>query len=96
MTTKLDKMRRELESEFRDALHAAFYEKYKANLSTQFNIFTMQLVSEREDCQDFTQEQHAFIAGWSDGYGKAVNMVMLRDLNDEYKREIRLRAKEVV
>ena len=94
MTTKLDKMRRELENEFRDALHAAFYEKYKAHLSTQFNIFTMQLVSEREDRQDFTPEQHAFITGWSDGYGKAVNMVLLRDSHDEYEREMRQRAKE--
>lgn len=92
--TKLDKMRKELENQFRDTLHAAFHEKYGATLTTHFNIFSMQLISEREDGQEFTPEQHAYINGWSDGYSKAVNTVLMRDAQDEYERATKQLARE--
>jgi hypothetical protein len=95
MSTKLDKMRQELENEFRDNLHKAFYEKYKTHLTTEFNIFSMQLMSTREDRQDFTEEQHTFVAGYSEGYGKAISMVLMRDARDDYERAQRQNAKEV-
>ena len=92
--TKLTNMRRELEKEFQTALHEAFMKKFSVQIETSFSIFTMETVSKRVDGQDFTIDEHAFIQGWSDGYGKAVNMVLFRDCDDDYQREMKRQAKE--
>jgi len=92
--SKLDKMRQELESAFRDAMHQAFRARYGVELKTEFNIFTMELMSFRTDRQDFTEDQHAFIAGYSQAFNKAISLVLLRDADDIYQRELRANAKE--
>jgi len=92
--SKLNNMRKELENEFRDALHAAFAAKFSVEITTEFNIFSMETISKRVDGQDFTMDEHAYIQSWSDGYGKAVNLVLFRDLDDEYQREMKRQAKE--
>ena len=92
--TKLDKMRKELEAQYSNVLHAAFFEKYGARITTSFNIFSMNLISVREDGVDFTADQLAFIHGWSEGYLKAVNTVLMRDATDEYERAKRQLERE--
>lgn len=92
--SKLNNMRRELENAFTDALHQEFRCKFDVELQTEFNIFAMCLISKRTDGKDLTPEQHAFLAGWSTGYGKAINMILLRDSDDEYQREIKRQARE--
>ena len=92
--SKLDKMRRELENAFRDKLHAAFQAKYSLVLETHFSLMAFAMVSVRADGQDFTPEQHAFIGGYSEAFGAAIGMVLMRDADDTYQREMRLQAKE--
>lgn len=92
--SKLNNMRRELENEFQRALHAAFTAKFGMEIKTEFNLFSMQTISTRVDGQDFTPDEHAYIQGWSEGYGKAVNLVLFRDSDDEYQREMKRQAKE--
>lgn len=92
--TKLTKMRRELENEFTAALHEAFMKKFSVQIETSFSIFTMETISKRADGQDFTIDEHAFIQGWSDGYGKAISIVLFRDSDDDYQREMKRLAKE--
>jgi hypothetical protein len=94
MRTKLGKMYNELAESFKQELHAAFQAKYGVALETEFNIFSMQLISKLPDGQDFTPEQHAFVGGYSEGYNKAMALVMIRDGKDEYEREMRLQARE--
>ena len=93
MRTKLEKMHNELANSFKQELHAAFQEKYGVALETEFNIFSMQLISTLPDGKDFTPEQHAFIGGYSQGFHRAMALVTIRDGKDEYEREMRLQAR---
>jgi len=92
--SKLSNMRREMQDAFRDALHAAFAAKFSVEITTEFNIFSMETISKRADGQDFTIDEHAYIQGWSDGYGKAINLVVFRDYEDDCQREMKRQAKE--
>ena len=87
MATKLEKMARELNGRFTDELDAAFQVKFGVTLETTWNIFSMQLVSLREDGEDMTPEQHAFVTGYSQGYGKALEMVRERDMERHFSKD---------
>lgn len=94
MTTKLEKMFCEMQESYRESFTSAFMERYNTPLETNFNIFNMALVSVRADGVDFTPEQHAFVTGYSEGYGKAVNIVLFRDSDDQHGRALREIARD--
>ncbi len=75
--TKLAKMAKQLNEQFREILPAAFEKKFNRKVTTSWNLFEMSLVTRAEDEQDFTPEQLAFIQTFSDGYEAA--MVQVKD-----------------
>ena len=77
MATKLKKMANQLNENFRVCLDTEFEKQFGVNLVTEFNIFSMQLVSYREDEEDLTEEQMTFVKGYSEGYTTA--MVQVRE-----------------
>lgn len=94
--SKLDKMRKELENSFKQELHEAFFAKFGLKIVTIFDLLgSFQMVTRLESGEQFTLDQHAFIQGWSEGYGKAINMLLFRECDDQYKAEMRRQTKEV-
>lgn len=75
MKTKLQKMADKLNDEFRNLLDAEFEKRYGLKLITEFNIFSMKMISYREDEEELTLEQMNFVAGYSEGYAAAMNQV---------------------
>ena len=76
MATKLDRMRRTLNDEFRDHLAAAMREKFAVEVETYFDLLgSMRMVTTRADGEPFTPEQHAWLGAWSEGYGCAMEQV---------------------
>lgn len=57
---------------FAESLDAAFQEKFKIELETKWNIFSGCYVSGRKDDEDLTEEQYAFIDGFSKGYNSRI------------------------
>ncbi len=93
--SKLDKMRKELENSFTAELHAAFEAKFGLKIDTTFDLLgSFQMVTRLASGNQFTPEQHAFIQGWSEGFGKAINMVLFREATDQYNAEMRRQARE--
>lgn len=93
--SKLDKMRKELENSFTAELHAAFEAKFGEKIETTFDLLgSFQMVTRLASGEQFTMDQHAFIQGWSEGFGKAINMILWRENDDMYKAEMRRQAKE--
>lgn len=91
MTTKLEKMYRELRDDYRESFTAAFEEKFGVAIESHFSIFSMELSSVRVDGVDFTPEQHMFLAAYCAGYQKAQNAILFRDNDDQnarYEREV--------
>ncbi|MBA3773853.1 MAG: hypothetical protein H0X13_15585 [Ramlibacter sp.] len=75
MTTKLEKCAFRLNDDFSAALGAAFKEKFSRELETNFNIFSMTLISEPADGEPFTPEQKEWVGAYSDGYEQALEAV---------------------
>lgn len=75
MSTKLEKMASQLNENYRMILPEKFTEKFGLTISTTFNIFTMSLISTRDDGQDFSPEQAEFIMSFESGYLAAMNQV---------------------
>lgn len=93
--SKLDKMRKELENSFTAELHAAFEKKFGLKIDTTFDLLGgFQMVTRLESGEQFTIDQHAFIQGWSEAFGKAINMVLFREADDMYNAEIKRQLKE--
>lgn len=74
-TTKLGRMARTLNDDFRDHLAKAMREKFGLEVETLFSIVAGALVTTRADGEDFTPEQMAWMQAWSDGYGVALDLV---------------------
>lgn len=68
MASKLEKMAKQMNENFRILLAEKFKEKFELDIGTTFNVFTLTLVSRREDGQDFTLEQAEFIKAFESGY----------------------------
>lgn len=68
-------MATKLNDEFADKLSSVVRENFGIEIDSRFNIFSMALVTTRLDGEDFTPEQYAFIAAFSDGYGVAMEIV---------------------
>lgn len=77
---KLDKLALAMNDDFRDYLSKAFAERWPSvDIKHEWSFFADRLVTTRVDGEDFTPEQHAFIAAWSDGYGCALRVVRMAD-----------------
>jgi L-cystine uptake protein TcyP (sodium:dicarboxylate symporter family) len=73
--TKLEQCANVVNNAFSEKLNAAFKAKFGIALTTGANLFSMTLVSQREDDEDFTPEQRDWIAAYSDGYAAALKLV---------------------
>lgn len=74
-STKIEKCHRKINDAFAGALDAAFFAKFQRECETRYSIFSMTMVSAPKDGGSFTPEQFSWIEAFSDGYGKAMNMV---------------------
>lgn len=72
---KLDAMAQTLNDEFKAHLAEAVRVKFGLEVETTFNIFSLAMVTRRADGADFTPEGLAFVGAYSDGYGKALELV---------------------
>jgi len=75
MTTKLQKMAKELDTQFRDELARHMRETFDLDVQTHFNLMSMTLVTTRSDGKDFTPEQKAYVQGFENGYLSAMILV---------------------
>ena len=74
--TKLEKMARRLNDDFREILVEEMREACGIEVENYFDIFgAMRLVTTRTDGEDFTPEQLAHLKAFSDGYCKAMDLV---------------------
>lgn len=74
--TKLEKMARKLNDDFRDILIAEMREKFGIEVENYFDILgSMRLITTRVDEKAFTPKQLAHLRAFSDGYGKAMDIV---------------------
>lgn len=72
MTTK--KFAKKLNADFPQLCNKDFEEKFSVEITTSFNIFSMQMVSRRVDEKDFTKEQFHWLQGFSDGFARAMKL----------------------
>lgn len=75
MATAAQKIYRRMNDEFTDSISAAFEEKFKVTVETQWDIFAMRLVTTRRDENPLTKEQYEFIETFSAGYRAAMEQV---------------------
>jgi len=74
--TKIEACYLRVNDNFADRLNAAFARKcFGVQLETNYNIFHMAMVSTRADGKNMTKEQHAFVAGYGEGYLDAMNQI---------------------
>ena len=74
--TKIEKLARKLNDDFRDILVVEMREACGVEVENYFDILgSMRLVTVRVDGEDFTPEQHAHLKAFSDGYVKAMDLV---------------------
>jgi hypothetical protein len=78
---KLERMAAILNDDFKHQVAEAMREKFDGlEVVTEFDLFgSMAYVTTRADGEDFTPEQLAYLAGMSDGYGKALSLVRMVD-----------------
>jgi hypothetical protein len=76
MSTKIGRMHRRLNDEFRDELTDAVRGKFGLEVEHYFDLLgTGRLVTTRTDGEAFTPEQHAFIGAYSEGFAAAMAIV---------------------
>jgi hypothetical protein len=73
--SKVQKIYKQLNSDFRDVLAEKVKEKYGIEITTEWAFLADRLITTKKDGTDFTKEQLAFIAAYSDGYGDAMGRV---------------------
>lgn len=73
--TKLEKKHRELNEAFNDRLAEVMYQKFSVDVETHLDIISLSKFTVRSDGEDFTEEQHAFLRGFSEGYADAMGQV---------------------
>ena len=79
MATKLQRITRQLNDEFREKLTEAVQEKFGIEVEHEWRGLLSpdggRLVTTRVDGADFTPEQFAFIDAYSQGYSDAMQLV---------------------
>jgi hypothetical protein len=72
--TKIEKIHRKMNDDFRDHLKDAMAEKGVA-VESEWNFIIGNLVTKTVDGKDMTPEQMEYLKGFSDGYAKAMSRV---------------------
>jgi hypothetical protein len=72
--TKIEKIHRKMNDDFRDHLKDAMAEKGVA-VESEWNFIIGNLVTKTVDGKDMTPEQMEYLKGFSDGYAKAMSQV---------------------
>jgi hypothetical protein len=75
MATKIDRVMRRLNDEFRDALAAKVREKFAIDVETSWAFLADRIVTERADGEPFTPEQMAYLEAFEAGYLAAMQRV---------------------
>ena len=74
--TKTEKLARTLNDDFRDHLSDVMREKFDIEVESSFDFLgSMRLITTRVDGKEFTPEQDSWLEAWSEGYGKAMEIV---------------------
>lgn len=69
------RMSKLLRESFSARIDAAFKEKFRRNLTTEFNIVAMQLISRPSNGKPFTPKQRGWVDGFSAGYQDAMDQL---------------------
>lgn len=70
--TKLEKLAKELNDEFRTDLKAGMFSRFGIEIETNFSFLTGNIISTRIDGADFTAEQMEFMQTYEKGYVAAM------------------------
>jgi len=73
--TKIEKMRRTLNENFRELLNTAFKKEFNLDLTTTWNFIGMHLESYLTNGEDLNEEQSIWIQTYSAGYRDAMVQV---------------------
>lgn len=77
---KIEKVAQLLNDDFRDHLRARMLDKFGITVKTEYAFLADRLITTREYGADFTPEELTYLEAWSDGYGKALDLVRSADL----------------
>lgn len=75
MTTKIEKLQKKLNEEFRNILAGEMLNRYKVRIETNWSFLSNEIISTRIDGEDFTVEQINFMKFFELGYVAAMGMV---------------------
>lgn len=75
MATKLEKMAAALNENYRDSFDGKFYEQFNIKVTTEYNIFSMELITTRDDKKIMNKDHALWAKAYSDGYHDAMEMV---------------------
>lgn len=64
-----------LNEAYRAEFVKAMKDRYNLDVTCEYNIFQMRLISNRVDGKRFTTAQHTFAEGYSEGFAKAMALV---------------------
>ncbi len=73
--TKIEKMHRKLNDNFRDHLKDAVLKKYSVEIITEYVFLAERLITKKVDGSEFTPAQIQWIAAFSNGYEAAMSQV---------------------
>lgn len=74
-TRSMDKLRKRLNEEYREEFKKAMANKFNIQVTVEYSIFSMSLISERCDGKRFTKEQKQYADGYSDGFARAMGLL---------------------
>lgn len=82
MATKLEKCATRVNDEFSTHLKAEFAKKFGRELSTNYNILAMALISKPADGKPFTKKQKDWVETFDSGYSAAMGVVSGMSMED--------------
>ena len=72
---EVDKIRKAVHDSFSEKLDAAFFKTFRRKLTTRYDWINMNVVSTPTNGKPFTPKQKAWVAGYSEGYGHAMEQI---------------------
>ena len=73
--TKIEKLHRRINDKFSECLREAFKVRFRRNLTTEYSILSMQLVSFPSNGKPFTSEQKKWVQAFEIGFMSAHDLV---------------------